>query len=148
GRLFAVVAMASRDKVWVRIELELHSATGASGRVFLAHVIHLTLLPLTDQLRECTAACLPLRYQVWLFRLLVQTLDQKLGSRARRGRVLASNQLAVLDRVNAPVLNLGEDCAEAHQLVLDEEGYHLRQAHVFFLAIGEASHILAVDERL
>src|SRR5262249_10373087 len=73
------------------------------------------------------AACLPPRYP-WLFRLLVQSLEQKLGSRARRGRVLAGNQLAVLDRVNAPVLDLGEDCAEAHQLVLDEEGYHLRQA--------------------
>src|SRR5215471_79289 len=93
------------------------------------------------------AACLPPRYP-WLFRLLVQSLEQKLGSRARRGRVLAGNQLAVLDRVNAPVLDLGEDCAEAHELVLDEEGYHLRQAHVFFLAIGEAGHMLAVDERL
>src|SRR5262245_13242383 len=86
--------------------------------------------------------------RAWLFRFLVQSLDQKLGGRARRGRVLASNQLTVLDRVNAPVLDLGEDCAEAHQLVLDEEGYHLRQAHVLFLAIGEAGHILAVDERL
>src|SRR5215470_19195716 len=84
----------------------------------------------------------------WLFRLLVQSLDQKLGSRARRGRVLAGNQLAVLDRVNDPVLDLGEDCAETNQLVLDEEGYHLRQAHGFFLAIGEAGYILAVDERL
>src|SRR5262249_4376956 len=86
--------------------------------------------------------------RAWLFRLLVQSLDQKLGSRARRGRVLAGNQLAVADRVNAPVLDLGEDCAEAHQLVLDEEGYYLGQAHVFFLAIGEAGHMLAVDERL
>src|SRR5262245_19727072 len=86
--------------------------------------------------------------RAWLFRLLVQSLDQTLGSRARRGRVLAGNQLAVPDRVNAPVLDLGEDGAEAHQLVLDEEGYHLRQAHLFFLAIGEAGHMLAVDERL
>src|SRR5215831_5783498 len=93
------------------------------------------------------AACLPPRYP-WLFRLLVQSLEQKLGSRARRGRVLAGNQLAVLDRVNAPVLDLGEDGAEAHQLVLDEEGDKLRQAHRFFLAIGETGHVLAVDERL
>src|SRR5215472_13193446 len=85
--------------------------------------------------------------RAWLFRLLVQSLDQKLGSWARRGRVLAGNQLAVLDRVNPPVLDLGEDCAEAHQLVLDEEGYHLRQAHAFLLAIGEAGYIPAVDER-
>src|SRR5215470_1948482 len=86
--------------------------------------------------------------RAWLFRLLVQSLDQKLGSRTRRGRVLAGDQLAVPNRVNAPVLDLGEDGAEAHQLVLDEEGYHLRQAHVFFLAIGEAGQVLALDERL
>ena len=43
GGPFAVVAMAGRDKSRIRIELKLHCATGALCRVFLAHVIHLTL---------------------------------------------------------------------------------------------------------
>src|SRR5215471_15149857 len=30
----------------------------------------------------------------------------------------------------------------------DEEGHHLRQAHLFLLTIGEAGHVLALDERL
>src|SRR6516165_11568837 len=52
-------------------------------------------------------------------RLLVQGFDQNLGGRAGRGRVLAADQLAVGDRVNAPVLDLGKGGAEAHQFVLD-----------------------------
>src|SRR5215471_2661753 len=39
--LFAVVAMASRDKCRICIEFELNSTTGALRRVFLAHVFHL-----------------------------------------------------------------------------------------------------------
>src|SRR5262249_9835573 len=146
GGLFAVVAMAGRDKSRICVELELYRTTGALCRVFLAHVTHLTLLT-TDH--SVNAQRLPPHFDIRaeLFRLLVQSFDQKLGGRARRGRVLAGNQLAVLDRVNPPVLDLGEDCAEAHQLVLDEEGYHLRQAHAFLLAIGEAGYIPAVDER-
>src|SRR5262245_8839085 len=60
----------------------------------------------------------------------------------------AGDQLAVGDGVNAPVLDLGKGGAEAHQFVLDEEGNHLRQAHLFLLTIGEAGHVLALDERL
>src|SRR5262249_49477029 len=84
----------------------------------------------------------------WLFRILVQGFDQNLGGRTGRGRVLAGDQLAVGDRVNASVLDLGKGGAEAHQFVLDEEGNHLRQAHLFLLTIGEAGHVLALDERL
>src|SRR5215469_311613 len=79
---------------------------------------------------------------------LVQRIDQKLGSRARRGRILTSDQLAVGDGVNAPVLDLGKGGTEAHQFVLDKEGYHLRQSYLFFLAIGEAGHGLALYEQL
>src|SRR5262249_44642620 len=85
--------------------------------------------------------------RAWLFRPLVQGLDQKLGGRARRGRVLAGDQLAVLDRVNAPVLDLREGSAQADQLVLNEERHHLRQAHIFLLTVGEAGHVLAVETR-
>src|SRR5215831_8443554 len=90
----------------------------------------------------------PARLPFLLFRLFVHALHQKLRSRARRGWVLAGNQLAVLDRVNAPVLDLGEDCTEAEQLVLDEEGHNLREPHVFFLTVGEPGHLLALDQRL
>src|SRR5262249_18755510 len=44
GGLFAVVAMADRDKCRICIELKLHCTTGALCRVFFAHVIPLTLL--------------------------------------------------------------------------------------------------------
>src|SRR5262245_53866271 len=47
--------------------------------------------------------------------------------------------------MDAPVLDLGKGGAEAHQFVLDEEGHHLRQAHLFLLTIGEAGHVLALD---
>src|SRR6516162_9359060 len=50
--------------------------------------------------------------------------------------------------MNAPVLDLGKGDTEAHQFVLDKEGYHLRQSYLFFLAIGEAGHRLALYERL
>jgi hypothetical protein len=43
-------------------------------------------------------------------------LDQKLGSRSRRGWARAGDQLAVLD--------LGEGRAQAEQFVLDEERHH------------------------
>src|SRR5262249_25019312 len=48
GGLFAIVAMASRDKSRICIELELYCSTGALCRVFLAHVIHLTNLVQND----------------------------------------------------------------------------------------------------
>ena len=47
-----------------------------------------------------------------------------------------------------PILDLGKGGTEAHQFVFDEEGHHLRQSHLFFLTIGKASHVLALDERL
>jgi hypothetical protein len=50
--------------------------------------------------------------------------------------------------VNAPVFDLGKDGTEAHQFVFDKEGYHLRQSYLFFLAIGEADHGLALYEQL
>src|SRR6266481_2506937 len=83
------------------------------------------------------------RSGAWLFRLPVQRFDEHAGCRARGGRVLTGNQRAVDDRVNAPVLNLGKGGTEAHQFVLHEEGHHLRQSHLFFLAIGKAGHVLA-----
>src|ERR1700719_2043566 len=90
----------------------------------------------------------PPRVTVGLTICLVQGINQKLGSRARRGRILAGDQLAVSDRVNAPVLDLGKGGAKAHQFVLDKEGHHLRQSYLFFLAIGEAGYGLALYERL
>ena len=50
--------------------------------------------------------------------------------------------------MNAPVLDLGKGGADPHQLVFDKEGHHIRQSYLFFLAIGEAGHGLAFDERL
>ena len=50
--------------------------------------------------------------------------------------------------MNAPVLDLGKGGTEAHRLVFDKEGYHLRQSYLFFLAIGEAGHGLALYEQL
>ena len=82
-----------------------------------------------------------------LLGLPVQCIDQKLGSRTRRGWILAGDQLAVGDRVNAPVLHLGKGGTEAHRFVLDKEGYHFRQSYLF-LAIGEAGHGLALYEQL
>ena len=80
--------------------------------------------------------------------LLVQRLDQKLGGRAGRSGILAGDELAVGDGVDAPVLHLGKNGAEARQLVLDKEGRHFRQSDRFLLAVGEAGHGLACDERL
>jgi len=52
------------------------------------------------------------------------------------------------DDVHAPVGRFREDGTELQHLVLDEEGNHLGQAHVLFLAVGEAGHFLALDQRL
>src|ERR1700678_3470636 len=91
-----------------------------------------------------------MRARTWpqLFCLLVQRIHQKLGGRAGRGRILPGDQLAISDGVDVPVLHLAKDRAEAHQLVLDEEGHHFRQSYRFLFAIGEAGHGLAGDERL
>ena len=58
-----------------------------------------------------------------------------------------SIKLAIDDRMNAPVLDLGKGGTEPHHFVLDEKRHHLRQFYLFFLAIGEACHGLALDER-
>src|SRR5215813_7400635 len=43
----------------------------------------------------------------------LQSVDQDLGGRTGRGRVLTSDQETVLDRVDTPVFDLGIDRAEA-----------------------------------
>ena len=48
--------------------------------------------------------------------------------------ILAGDQLSIGDRMNVPVLDLGIGGAEPHHFVLDEEGHHLRQFHLVFLA--------------
>src|SRR5215471_19798403 len=75
-------------------------------------------------------------------------VDQDLGGRSGRSRVLAGDQQSVGDDVDAPVFDLGESGAEAEQLVLDEEWHHLGQANIRLLTVGEPSHLLALDQRL
>src|SRR5262249_4167693 len=43
----------------------------------------------------------------------LQSVDQDLGGRTGRGRVLTSDQETVLDRVDTPVLDLGKGRGEA-----------------------------------
>src|SRR5512132_4269390 len=47
-------------------------------------------------------------------------VDQDLGGRSGRGRVLAGDQQSVGDDVDIPVFDLGESGTEAEQLVLNE----------------------------
>src|SRR5262245_13918478 len=50
--------------------------------------------------------------------------------------------------MDAPILDLGVNAAEAKQLVFDEERDDLGQANSLLLPIGEPSHVLALDQRL
>src|SRR5262249_54946225 len=75
-------------------------------------------------------------------------VDQDLGGRSGRGRVLAGDQQSVGDDVDTPVFDLGESGTEAEQLVLDEERHDLGQANIRLLTVGEPGHLLALDQRL
>src|SRR5262245_39053723 len=92
---------------------------------------------------ERTSECFLLRHVRSLSCL--QSVDQDLGGRTGRGRVLTSDQETVLDRVDTPVFDLGIDRAEAEQLVLDKERHDLGQADVRLLTVCEPGHVLAID---
>jgi hypothetical protein len=65
---------------------------------------------------------------------------------ARRGRVLAGDQQAVGDHVDPPVCGLGEVAALRLKFVLYKKGHHMSQPHRFFLGIGEAGEVFALDQ--
>src|SRR5277367_6357542 len=94
------------------------------------------------------ALSLRTQFRGCLYSSLLERIDQKPGSRARRGGILAGDELTIGDRVNAPVLDLGKGRTKGHQCVLYKEGHHLRQSYFVFFAIGEPGHGLAFDERL
>jgi len=73
--------------------------------------------------REGGAHRLEASYLAFLFSVSIRSL-----AAGPEGRILAGDQLAVGDRMNAPVLDLGKGGTEAHQFVLDKEGRHLRQS--------------------
>src|SRR5262249_4831369 len=75
-------------------------------------------------------------------------VDQDLGGRSGRGRVLAGDQQPVGDDVDAPVFDLGEGGTEGEQLVLDEERHDLGQPNIRLLSAGEPGHLLALNSRL
>jgi hypothetical protein len=56
--------------------------------------------------------------------------------------ILAGNQLAIDDRINAPVLDLGKGGTEPHHFVLDKEGHHLCQFYLIFLAMVKPVTVL------
>src|SRR5262245_1609335 len=85
-------------------------------------------------------------YLARLFRL--KAVDQDLGGRAGRGRVLAGDQQPIGYDVDAPVLDLREGGTEAEQLVLDEERHDLGETDIRLLTVGEPGHLLALDQRL
>ena len=75
-------------------------------------------------------------------------VDQDLGGRSGRGRILAGDQQPVGDDVDTPVFDLRESGTEAEQFVLDEKRHDLSQPNIGLLTVGEAGHLLALDQRL
>src|SRR5262245_35150713 len=84
---------------------------------------------------------------LWTRLFGLTSVDQDLGGRAGRGRVLAGNQQPVDDKVDFPVLDLGEDGAESEQLVFDQERNDLSKADIRLLTVGEPRHVLSLDQR-
>src|SRR3954465_4743969 len=82
-----------------------------------------------------------------------QRLALQGGQQGRRGwtrgvRVLACDQEAVGDDVNAPVCRFREDGAELQHFVFDQEGHYLSEADVLLFTVGETGHLLALDQWL
>src|SRR5262245_16353294 len=94
---------------------------------------------------QCTCPCL-LRAISGLFGS--KGVDQDLGGRSGRGRVLAGDQQSVSDEVDTPVFDFGESGTEAEQLVLNEERHDFGQANIRLLTVREPGHLLALDQRL
>src|SRR5215475_14206108 len=94
---------------------------------------------------QCTSACL-----LWAISGLFGSkgVDQDLGGRSGRGRVLAGDQQSVSDEVDTPVFDFGESGTEAEQLVFNEERHDFGQANVRLLAVREPGHLLALDRGL
>jgi hypothetical protein len=61
--------------------------------------------------------------------------------------VLSCDQQAVADDMRCPVRRLREDGAEFQHLILDKERHDFGEADFFFLAIGEAGHLLTLNHR-
>src|SRR5262245_40817580 len=70
---------------------------------------------------------------LWTRLFGLKSVDQDLGGRAGRGRVLAGNEQPVEHHVAFPVLDLGEDGAESEQLVFDQERNDLSKADIRLL---------------
>src|SRR4051812_2368568 len=77
-----------------------------------------------------------------------QQLQERLGARPGGGRVLARDEPAVGDDEARPILSLPAVPAQALQPVLDEERDDIGELDRLFFAVGEASHPLALHDRL
>src|SRR5277367_569711 len=62
--------------------------------------------------------------------------------------VLSRDKQAVGDDVNYPVGHLREDRAQFQHLIFDKKWHYFGEADVCFLAVGEAGHFLALNQRL
>src|SRR5262245_50738052 len=101
------------------------------------------------RVQSASCSLVLLRRQYCLGRLFgLKGVDQDLGGRSGRGRVLTGDQQSVGDDVDTPVFDLGESGTEAEQLVLDEERHDLGQANIRLLTVGEPGYLLALDQRL
>src|SRR5271154_2260344 len=62
--------------------------------------------------------------------------------------VLSRDKQAVGDDVNSPVGHLREDRAQFQHLIFDKKWHYFGEADVCFLAVCEAGHFLALNQRL
>jgi hypothetical protein len=63
-------------------------------------------------------------------------------------RVLPRDQQAVGNDMRCPVRLLREDGAQSQHLIFDQKGHDLGKPDGFFFAVGEAGHLLALDQNL
>src|SRR5260370_31961921 len=77
-----------------------------------------------------------------------QSLQDGPSAALRRGRVLASDQIAVDDHVWVPVGRFRIDAAVLFKHIFHEERHDLRQSDGRLLRIGEAGHEPAFDQRI
>src|SRR5579883_413683 len=81
-------------------------------------------------------------------RLLLHGSQQRLRRWTGGVGILSGDQEAVADHVRHPVGLLGEGRPELEHLVFDQERHDLGETDLFLLAIGEAGHLLALDQQL
>src|SRR5262249_39001111 len=77
-----------------------------------------------------------------------QKFQQGLGSRLRRGGILACDKPAIGDDEGHPVCRLFIEPTQSLQFVLHEERHDPSEVYRFLLVIGEARHPLALHDWL